>query len=233
LSPDHVAAGPAPVPLRLLIVDDHPLWRRALGRDLAEAGHRVIGDVGTGTDALRVLAHRQIDVVLVDLQLPDVSGAEVTARLRARHEPGSGPQVLIVSASARRDDVLAAMRAGACGYVLKSAEPAELLAAVVTAARGEMVISPEIGAIVLGAFRQMAIASDEVANRLSARELDILGLIARGLSAKAIGARLYLSHRTVENHTQSILRKLHLHNRVELARWALERNLGDPNPSSG
>jgi DNA-binding NarL/FixJ family response regulator len=142
--------------------------------------------------------------------------------------------VLVLSASGEQQDVLDAVKAGAVGYLLKSAARPELLDAVRRTAGGDAVFTPGLAALVLGEFRRLAAAPDADATdtpRLTERETEILRMVATGLSYKQIAARLVLSHRTVQNHVQNTLGKLQLHNRVELVRYAIEHGLaGEPEP---
>ena len=141
---------------RILVVDDHPIWRHSVAAGLEEAGCTVAGTAGDGAQALRVAAATRPGVVLLDLNLPDMSGAEVTRRLLAA-DPAV--RVLILSASGERQDVLDAMTAGATGYLVKSAQFSELLAAVRSAAAGEAVFTPGLAGLVLGEYRRLAAGS--------------------------------------------------------------------------
>ena len=222
-----------------MVVDDHPMWRDAVARDLAEAGYDVVATVSDGAQALRVAGAARPDVVVLDLQLPDMSGVEVTRGLRAAHPAA---RVLVLSASGEQQDVLDAVKAGAVGYLLKSAARPEFLDAVRRTADGDAVFTPGLAALVLGEFRRLAAAptgnagntgnagdgrDGEDAPRLSERETEILRMVATGMSYKQIATRLVLSHRTVQNHVQNTLGKLQLHNRVELVRYAIEHGLTD------
>jgi DNA-binding NarL/FixJ family response regulator len=212
-------------PIRVMVVDDHPMWRDAVARDLAEAGYDVVATAADGAQALRVTGAARPDVVVLDLQLPDMSGVEVTRGLRAAHP---AVRVLVLSASGEQQDVLDAVKAGAVGYLLKSSARAEFLDAVRRTADGEAVFTPGLAALVLGEFRRLAAApagNSVDTPRLSERETEILRMVATGLSYKQIATRLALSHRTVQNHVQNTLGKLHLHNRIELVRYAIEHGL--------
>jgi DNA-binding NarL/FixJ family response regulator len=224
-------------PIRVMVVDDHPMWRDAVARDLAEAGYDVVATAADGAQALRVAGAARPDVVVLDLQLPDMSGVEVTRGLRAAHPAA---HVLVLSASGEQQDVLDAVKAGAVGYLLKSAARGEFLDAVRRTAGGDAVFTPGLAALVLGEFRRLAAApaGDEAAAlQLTERETEILRMVATGLSYKQIATRLVLSHRTVQNHVQNTLGKLQLHNRVELVRYAIEHGLADggerPAPGPG
>ncbi|MGW4120391.1 response regulator [Nocardia sp. NPDC004711] len=212
--------------ITVMVVDDHPIWRDGVARDLAEAGF----DVVATADGVRAAGARasavQPAVVLMDMQLPDGNGAAATAEV-LRVSPRT--RVLVLSASAERDDVLDAIKAGATGYLVKSASATELLDAVRATAAGQAVFTPGLAGLVLGEFRRIAgtPAERDEPHRpaLTDRETEVLRMVAKGLSARQIATRLGLSHRTVENHVQSTLRKLQLGNRVELTRYAIEQGL--------
>ncbi|MBQ1046632.1 MULTISPECIES: response regulator [unclassified Micromonospora] len=208
-----------------MVVDDHPMWREGVARDLTEAGHQVVATSGEGRQAVRVAAAARPDLVVLDLQLPDISGVEVILGLRAALPE---VRVLMLSASGEPQGVLDAVKAGATGYLVKSAAPAEFLDAVRRTAAGEPVFTPGLAGLVLGEYRRLAAtppAPNDDAPRLTERETEVLRLVAKGLSYKQIADRLGLSHRTVQNHVQNTLGKLQLHNRVELTRYAIERGL--------
>ena len=213
--------------IRVMVVDDHPMWREGVARDLTEAGHQVVATSGEGRQAVRVAAAARPDLVVLDLQLPDISGVEVIRGLRAALPD---VRVLMLSASGEAQGVLDAVKAGATGYLIKSAAPAEFLDAVRRTAAGEPVFTPGLAGLVLGEYRRLAAAPpapDDDAPRLTERETEVLRLVAKGLSYKQIADRLGLSHRTVQNHVQNTLGKLQLHNRVELTRYAIERGLDE------
>ena len=240
-------SGEAEQPLRLLVVDDHPIWRDGVARDLAEAGLAVTGTAGDGAQALRVAAATRPQVVLLDLHLPDLPGAELIRRLL---QADGSSRILVLSASGERQDVLDAMTAGATGYLVKSARLSELVAAVRAVAKGDPVFTPGLAGLVLGEYRRLAaggsapqggapqggaagsgLAQGGKAGRgpavpeLTTRETEILKLIATGLTYPQIAERLVLSPRTVQNHVQNTLVKLQLHNKAQLVRYALEQGL--------
>ena len=209
-------------PVRVLVVDDHPIWREAVARDLGDCGFDVVGTAADGPSAVRVAAAVRPQVVLCDLQLPGLSGVEVTRQVLAA-DPSA--RVLVLSASGEHADVLEAEKAGATGYLVKSARREELADAVAATAKGRAVFTPGLAGLVLGEFRRLSSAGTPAAPRLTDRETEVLRLVAKGLTARQIAERLVLSHRTVQNHVQNTLTKLQLHNRVELTRYALEQGL--------
>jgi DNA-binding NarL/FixJ family response regulator len=221
--------------VRVLVVDDHPIWRDAAARSLAEAGLTVTGTARDGAQALRVAAATRPDVALLDLNLPDFSGAELTRQLLAAMP---GIKVLMLSASGERQDVLDAVTAGASGYLLKSAEVRELVDAVHATAAGQAVFTPGLAGLVLGEYRRLAQSAGAAAGpagtaggrpaaapELTEREVEILRLVATGLTYPQIATRLTLSPRTVQNHVQNTLSKLQLHNKAQLVRYALEKGV--------
>ncbi|MEW2619576.1 response regulator transcription factor [Streptomyces sp. NPDC048106] len=218
-------------PIRVMVVDDHPMWRDAVARDLAEAGFEVVATAGDGDQAVRRAKAAAPDVLVLDLNLPARPGVQVCGELVA-HNPAL--RVLVLSASGEHADVLEAVKSGATGYLLKSASTAELLDAVRRTAAGDPVFTPGLAGLVLGEYRRLAAepapapgADEPGAPRLTERETEVLRLVAKGLSYKQIAERLVISHRTVQNHVQNTLGKLQLHNRVELVRYAIERGLDE------
>jgi DNA-binding NarL/FixJ family response regulator len=219
--------------IRVLVADDHPMWREAVARDLNEAGYTVCATAANGAEAVRRAAASSPQVVVMDLQMPGLSGVEAIRSIVAADPT---VRVLVLSASGEHDDVLEAVKAGATGYLVKSASRPELLDAVRRTAADEPVFTPGLAGLVLGEYRRLAGLSRTVgdrqgagpdAPRLTERETEVLRLVAKGLSYKQIAERLVLSHRTVQNHVQNTLRKLQMHNRVELTRYAIERGLDD------
>jgi DNA-binding NarL/FixJ family response regulator len=210
-----------------MVVDDHPMWRDAVARDLAEEGFEVVATAATGTEAITRARAARPAVVVLDLNIPTPNGVEVTTSLMSFDEP---PRVLVLSASGEQLDVLDAVKAGATGYMVKSASRQELVTAVRRVAEGDTVFTPGLAGLVLGEFRRLSEApatADSQTPRLTERETEVLRLVAKGLSYRQIADRLYLSHRTVQNHVQNTLRKLQLHNRVQLVRYAIEHGLDE------
>lgn len=213
-----------PVLPTVMVVDDHPIWRDAVARDLADDGFTVVATADGVTAARRRAAIVHPDVVVMDMRLTDGDGAQATAEVLAV-SPTS--RVLVLSASDERDDVLEAVKAGATGYLVKSASKAELGEAVRATAEGRAVFTPGLAGLVLGEYRRIARTPGGDTPSLTDRETEVLRHVAKGLTAKQIAARLSLSHRTVENHVQATFRKLQVANRVELARYAIEHGLDE------
>ncbi|WP_051967731.1 response regulator [Kitasatospora mediocidica] len=217
-----------------MVVDDHPMWREAVSRDLTDAGFAVVATAGDGAEAVRRARACLPQVIVLDLNLPALPGVEVCRQVVA-HDPAV--RVLVLSASGEQADVLEAVKSGATGYLVKSAGREELLAAVRRTAAGDPVFTPGLAGLVLGEFRRLAgrpaappSAGQPAVPQLTARETEVLRMVAKGLSYRQIADRLVLSHRTVQNHVQNTLGKLQLHNRVELVRYAIETGLDTPEP---
>ena len=213
----------------VVVADDHPMWRDAVARDLTEAGFNVVATAADGNSAVnRTLATRP-DVLVLDLNLPGLLGHQVCAAIVEAKLP---TRVLILSASAEQQDVLEAIKVGATGYLLKSAGREEFLDAVRATALGKAVFTPGLAGLVLGEFRRLAAESQRkdgcVVPELTGREVEVLRLVATGMSYKQIGVHLFISHRTVQNHVQNTLIKLQMHNRVELVRFAIAKGLDIP-----
>jgi DNA-binding NarL/FixJ family response regulator len=210
--------------ITVVVADDHPMWRDAVARDLADAGFQVVGTAADGAAAVRRVKATTPDVLVLDLNLPGVHGVEVCAQLAAEQLP---TKILILSVSGERQDVLDAVKAGASGYLVKSAAREEFLEAVRRTARGRAVFTPGLAGLVLGEFRRMQNAGSGTSGvpQLTERETEVLKLVATGMSYKDIAAQLFISHRTVQNHVQNTLGKLQMHNRVELVRYAISKGL--------
>lgn len=210
--------------ISVMVVDDHPIWRDGVARDLTENGFDVRATAPDGAAAVRIATAVRPDVVLMDINMGQSSGVDATREITVALPD---TRVLVLSASGEHSDVLEAVKAGASGYLVKSASAQELIDAVERTAQGDPVFTPGLAGLVLGEYRRMADAPDvgPPPPKLTDRETEVLRLVAKGLTSRQIADRLVLSHRTVENHVQSTLRKLQLHNRVELARYAIEHGL--------
>lgn len=207
---------------RLLLVDDHPLFLDGVGAALAgDIDIEIVGQAGSVAEACALTAELAPDVVLMDLGLPDGSGIDATQQIRAAHPD---VRVLVMTMSSQDDAVVAAMRAGARGFVVKGAGRDELIHAVRTVAAGGAVFSPTV-ADRLGAFF-VGSSSEPAFPQLSEREREVLELLARGLDNRRIARELFLSDKTVRNHVSAILGKLEAGNRVDAIQRARRAGLG-------
>jgi DNA-binding NarL/FixJ family response regulator len=207
---------------RVVLVDDHRLFRAGVRTELG-GSIEVVGEAGSVEEAVPLIKELEPDVVLLDVHLPD-GGAEAVIAGVAQERPAV--RFLALSVSDAAEDVIAVIRAGARGYVTKTISGEELADAVERTAEGDAVFSPRLAGFVLDAFREgeTSWGEDEL-DHLTAREREVLQLIARGYRYKEIAARLHLSVKTVESHVSAVLRKLQLSNRHELTRWAARRRL--------
>ena len=211
--------------LRVVLVDDHALFRRGMRELLQTNGLEVVGEAGTGAAGVRLALELAPDVVVMDLRMPGISGIEAT-RLLLESAPAS--RVLVVTVSAEEDDVLDALLAGACGYVLKDAAIDEIVAAIRAAAVGESFISPHVAVRLVRRLRTDHEARTQLSepdDRLTKRELDVLRLLALGYENNEIADALFLSGATVKRHVSAILEKLGLHNRIQAAVYAVRHQL--------
>lgn len=212
---------------RVMLVDDHPMWIEAMGSDLTDHGFQIVATAANGQEALRRARATRPDVLVMDLQIPDPDGATCTEIL-LKEFPSM--HVLVISASGERQDVLRAVKAGAKGYLVKSASPEELSEGVRRTAAGDAVFTPGLAGLVLGEFRRMvtdAARFNDAGPVLTTRETEVLRRVAKGMAYREIAEELFVSHRTVQNHVQNVLRKLQLHNRVELTLYAIEQGYSE------
>jgi DNA-binding NarL/FixJ family response regulator len=218
--------------VRVLVVDDHEVFRLGLERALAkEPGIEIVGEAGDGEAALERVAALRPDVVLMDVRMPVTDGIEATRRIR---ESDPDVRVLVLAGSHTDADVFAAVRAGAHGYLLKEATVEEVAGAVRDVARGLGPLSPLVGAKLLAEFNSLSrrVAEHEgQVPRLTARELDVLRLVARGMANREVAETLVISENTVRNHVRSILEKLRVRSRVEAAMVAVRDGLVEIPPS--
>jgi DNA-binding NarL/FixJ family response regulator len=211
--------------LRVLIVDDHDLFRTGLRNLLEEQGIDVVGEAGAGNDAIRSVRELAPDVVVMDLNMPGMSGVEATRQIT-----GIAPltRVLVLTISDQDSDVLDAILAGACGYLLKDSSIQELMAGIRAASIGESLISPSIAAKVLQRVRATSSVSEiaeTIRAELSDREIEVLKLIANGKDNAMIAAELHISPKTVKNHISNILMKLQIDNRIQAAVYAVKSGI--------
>ena len=207
--------------IRVIIVDDHDLVRKGLVGLLEGRGIKVVGEARLGVDAVRLASELKPDVVLMDLNMPGMSGVEATQRLSA-----SAPQARVVVLTVFADDrhVMDAIRAGACGYLLKEAPPDQIAEAVRAAARGEGFIPPRIAGQLIRRVREPnAIEPGDA--ELTARELEVMDLLVQGMDNPHIAQTLHLSQHTVKNHVSNIFGKLQVANRIQAAVRAVRTGL--------
>ncbi len=212
---------------RVLIVDDHSIFRSGLRADL-DAGLEVVGEAASVDEAVERIAALIPEVVLLDVHLPGGAGGGGAEVIRASSALLDRVRFLALSVSDAAEDVVGVIRAGARGYITKGSSGAEVSRAVEAVASGDAVFSPRLAGFVLDAFGavagEQAESSDEL-DRLSAREREVMRLIARGYAYKEVAAELYISIKTVETHVSAVLRKLQLSSRHELTAWASARKL--------
>ncbi|MCW3066962.1 MAG: DNA-binding response regulator [Solirubrobacterales bacterium] len=214
-------------PIRVVLVDDHALFRSGLGALIAEEGFAVVGEASNGLEGVRLARELAPDVVIMDLNMPGMSGVEAT---RAASAQAPASRVVILTVSGDEASVTDAVLAGACGYLLKDAAVDDILTALRSAAAGESWISPRVAGALLERVRRAGAdrpaAADEPSGAdLSDRELEVLRLIAQGKENIEIAAELFISPKTAKNHVSSILAKLQLQNRIQAAVYAVKRGL--------
>jgi DNA-binding NarL/FixJ family response regulator len=208
--------------IRVVVVDDHPVWRDGIRADLEASGiATVVGEASDGGEAIELAHEHMPDVVLMDLGLPTVSGVDATRRIV---DGTPHIKILIVSASGEEADVLEAVKVGAAGYILKSERGVDVVDAVRRVHAGEPVFTSGLASLVLSEFRRVA-TRDAGEPGLSPRENEVLLLVAKGYTYREIAERLFISPKTVQNHVQNILTKLHLAKRYELMRYAIQKGL--------
>jgi DNA-binding NarL/FixJ family response regulator len=211
--------------VRVLLVDDHDLFRTGLRNLLEERGVQIAGEAGAGADAIRLVRELTPEVVVMDLHMPGMTGIEAIRQIT-----GFAPltRILVLTISDQDEDVLHAILAGACGYLLKDASVEELIRGIASAAVGESLVSPAIAGKVLQQVRATAVspeAADSIRAELSERELDVLKLIAAGNDNAMIAAQLHISPKTVKNHISNILMKLQIENRIQAAVYAVRSGI--------
>ena len=201
----------------VVLADDHAIWRRGVAADLT-APFRIVGEAGSAPEAVEVIMRLKPVLVVSDLHMPGGGGIHVAKVC------GEMTKIVMLTVSEAERDLLDAVAAGALGYLVKSTPPEELRSALLKAAGGEPVFSPSLASLVLGEFRKMA-KGPGGQNPLSDREREVLQLVARGHTYKAIGGDLFIAEKTVENHVRNILNKLHLSRKAELIRYAADHKI--------
>jgi DNA-binding NarL/FixJ family response regulator len=208
---------------RVLLADDQEMVRTGFRLILsAETGMEVVGEAGTGVDAVSLARQLRPDVVLMDIRMPELDGLEATRLLMADAEP---PRIVVVTTFDLDEYVYGALRAGACGFLLKDAGPRLLVEAVRAAANGDALVSPSITVRLLEHLAARPAARSALPDPLSPRELDVVRAVARGRTNAEIAAELFVSLSTVKTHLTNIQAKLTARNRVEIAAWAWENGL--------
>ena len=210
--------------LRVLLVDDHDLFRTGLRNLLEEQGVQVVGEAASGSDALRIVRELAPDVVVMDLNMPGMNGIEATREISAI---APLTRVVVLTISDQDDDVMDAIVAGACGYLVKDSSIEELMRGINAAAIGESLISPPIASKVLQRMRAVTLdqGAETIRAELSDRELDVLRLIANGKDNSEIAEALHISPKTVKNHISNILMKLQIENRIQAAVYAVRSGI--------
>ncbi len=211
--------------IRVVLVEDHDFYRQGLKEMLRGEGIQVVGDTASGEDGVKLVQRVKPDVVLMDLNLPGISGAEATERIQ---EADPDVRVVMLTVSVESEDVLDALLAGAAGYLVKGSRLQELVSGIRAAATGQSLLSTEITGKVIARLREHAAAAppDSMSDvELTERELDVLRLIGEGMENAQIADRLYISTTTVKYHVSNLLEKLGLENRVQAAIFAVRRGL--------
>ncbi len=227
----HNGDDPSTDPIRVVIADDHALYRRGLQAVvLLEDGIDVVGEAGNGDEAIERTVELLPDIVLMDVRMPRTSGIEACQRIK---ELVPSTRIIMLTMSDEENDLYEAVKAGANGYLLKDIPAEEIAAGIVKVAGGDSLISPSMASKLLAEFAQMSKRQDErpsgaVLPRLTEREREVLRLVARGMPNKEIATSLFISENTVKNHVRNILDKLQLHSRMEAAMFAVRENLLEP-----
>jgi len=212
-----------PTTTSVIIIDDHPLFRKGVSQLIALNDQlHLIGEASSGEEGLELARALEPDLILLDLNMKGMSGIET---LRALRDADLAARILILTVSDAADDLVAAIRAGADGYLLKDVEPEELLARIVEAMRGRIVISESLNGLLARSLRDEAQAAERSLAPLTERERDILGCLASGLSNKLIARDLNIAEGTVKVHIKNLLKKLKFRSRLEAAVWAIDQNL--------
>jgi two-component system, NarL family, response regulator DegU len=209
--------------IRLMLADDHRMLREGLRRSMTEEGFDVVAEAGDGEEAVRLADALTPDVVLMDVTMPDVDGVEAARRIRSEH---SDVQVVMLTMHADQDVITSAIRAGACGYLVKDCSTDEIAGAVRAAAADETTLSPGIAASMLDEVRRLDEPTTAEADRVvSRREEEVLQLIADGCSTPEVASRLYISQKTVKNHLASIYQKLDARDRTQAVLQAVRMGI--------
>jgi DNA-binding NarL/FixJ family response regulator len=221
------------VTIRVLLVDDQELVRTGFRMVLAdEDGIEVVGEAGNGNEALTAAERLRPDVIVMDIRMPVMDGVEATRRITSSDAEAAGPRVLVLTTFDADEHVVDALRAGASGFLLKDVTPADFVAAIRVVAAGDALIAPSVTRRLLDRFARLPLPSDaahgDVLNQLTEREIEVLKLVAEGLSNREIADRLVLAEPTVKTHVSHLLLKLDLRDRAQLVVLAYETGLVRP-----
>ena len=214
-------------PIRVLVVDDHALFRRGLEMVLGqEPDIEIIGEAGDGAEAVELASQLLPDIVLMDVRMPRRSGIEACTAIK---DVVPSARIVMLTISDDEADLYDAIKAGASGYLLKEISIDEVAAAIRSVAGGQSLISPSMASKLLNEFNNLAKQAQQkvLAPKLTDRELQVLKLVAQGLSNREVAAELFISENTVKNHVRNILEKLHLHSRMEAVVYAVREKLLD------
>ena len=225
IKPEPTTTRPSAETLRVLLVDDHDLFRTGLRNLLEEQGVHVIGEAADGAQAIRMVRELAPDVVVMDLNMPGMTGVEATRQVTSL---APLTRVVVLTISDQDEDVMNAILAGACGYLMKDSSIQDLMQGIRAAAVGESLISPHIAAKVLQRMRATGTSEQDaetIRAELSDREIEVLKLIANGKDNAQIAAELHISPKTVKNHISNILMKLQIDNRIQAAVYAVRSGI--------
>lgn len=210
---------PTTEPIRVLIIDDHPLFRRGVRQLLALAeGFNIVGEAAGGKEGIELARQLSPDLILIDLNMKDVGGLEA---LRTMRDLGIDSRIVVLTVSNAPDDLMTAIRSGADGYILKDNDPEDILGMLGEAMRGKSVLSPDLAALLASALREESLSVNRCQASLTEREATILKCLATGMSNKLIARELDIMESTVKVHIRSLLKKLKFRSRVEAAVWAV------------
>jgi two-component system nitrate/nitrite response regulator NarL len=208
---------------RVLIIDDHPLFRRGVRQLLAlEARFTVVAEAAGGQEGIELAKLHDPDLILLDLNMKGIDGLET---LRTMRDMGIDARIILLTVSNAPDDLIAAIRAGSDGYILKDNDPEEILKMIIRAMDGQNAISPELTSLLASALREESVTENRTHANLTERETAILKCLAAGMSNKLIGRELDIMESTVKVHIRNLLKKLHFRSRVEAAVWAVAHQL--------
>ncbi|MBI4311472.1 MAG: response regulator transcription factor [Chloroflexi bacterium] len=211
--------------MKVMLVDDQPLFRNGVASLLRARGHQVAAEAGNGREALDLLRHGLPDVILMDIRMPEMGGLEATRHIKAQYPDA---KIVILTASDDEQDLFEAVKSGASSYLLKDLEAARFFAALEAIHAGEAILPSRLAGRLLEEFRSQATrtGAPEEESLLSLREQEVLAVVAEGMTNKEVADRLSITDNTVKYHMKNILGKLHLQNRAQVVAWAARHGLG-------